>query len=139
MTTANVRPGRVSLIGAGPGDPSLLTRNHWNVVLAAMRPSARPPMNINALAHIFEMAGEAQLVQFSGEVDRSAASYFGLNIWPKQRPGRGQLGLPLSSLGPRPIIRKLVGGLKAGEEAYHGTDREADAVVRIVKAEDEGE
>jgi hypothetical protein len=129
---------RGASVGVFP-HPLFLEQGAWDAVIVAMQPSEKPPMDIRSMGRIVETAREALLVQFSGEVDRSAASYFGLNIWPKQRPGRGQLGLPLSALGPRPIIRKLIGGLKAGEEAYHGTDREADAVVRIVKAEDEGE
>jgi hypothetical protein len=115
--------------------PSLLTRNDWDVVVVAMRPSARPPMNINALAHIVETAGEALLVQFSGEVDRSAANYFGLRIWPPKRPGRGQLGLPLHALGPQLPVCKLVAGLKAAESAYRGVRFEDGDIGYMVDAE----
>lgn len=119
--------------------PLFLEQHAWDAVIVAMQPSQKPPMDIRSMGRIAETAPDAILVQFSGDIDRSAVSYFGLDIWPKQRPGRGQLGLPLSALGPHPIVRKLVGGLKAGEEAYRGTDREADAVVRIVTAEVEDE
>lgn len=114
--------------------PSLLTDGKWDVIVAALRPSDRPPMDINSLGRISESSRQALLVQFSGEIDRSAASYFGLTVWPPKRPTRGQLGLPLDVLGAAPAIRKLTGGLKAAEAAYRGAELGRDSVGYIVKA-----
>ncbi|MFK0689106.1 hypothetical protein ACFX5Q_12975 [Mesorhizobium sp. IMUNJ 23033] len=124
------RGARVSVFA----HPSLLTDSKWDVIVAAMRPSDRPPMDIKSLGRISETSRHALLVQFSGEIDRSAASYFGLRVWPPKRPARGQLGLPLDVLGAAPAIRKLTGGLKAAEAAYRGEALGRDSVGFIVKA-----
>jgi hypothetical protein len=100
--------------------PDLLTADAWQAVVSAMRPSDRPPMNINGLGRIFERAPDAQFVQFSGEIDRTAAGYFGMRVWPAKKPARCQLGLSMDALGPEPVIRKVAGGLKAAEAAYRG-------------------
>lgn len=115
--------------------PLLLGHSRWDAVIVAMSPSARQSVNVNALGHIREKAGNALLVQFSGDVDRSAASYFGLQVWPPKRPGRGQLGLPFDAAGPDPSIRRLVAGLKAAEIIYRGTQRGRDDIGRIVEEE----
>ena len=91
--------------------PLLLPADAWDAIIVAMRPSDKPAMNINSLGRIFENSHEALLVQFSGEIDRTAASYFGMRVWPPKKPARGQLGLSLDVLGPGPAIRKLTGGL----------------------------
>jgi hypothetical protein len=90
-------------------------------------------MNINSLGRIFENARKAPLVQFSGEIDRSAASYFGLMVWPSKKPGRGQLGLPLDVLGPSPAVRRLTGGLKAAEAVYRGVELGRDDIGFLVE------
>jgi hypothetical protein len=114
--------------------PQLLTAGPWDAIIVAMRPSDKPPMNINSLGHLFEITPEALLVQFSGEIDRSAASYFGLKVWPPKKPVRGHLGLPLDVLGPGPAIRKLTGGLKAAEVAYRGAELGPGAIGFIVES-----
>ena len=115
--------------------PLLLAAGNWNAVIAAMRSSAKPPMSVRGLGHIAEQAGDALLIQFSGEIDRSAAGYFGLKLWPQKRPGRNHLGLPLDALGPMPSIRKLVAGLKAAEAAYRGEQMGGEHIGFIVDKE----
>ncbi|TIO48242.1 MAG: hypothetical protein E5Y00_31060 [Mesorhizobium sp.] len=91
-------------------------------------------MDINSLGRIARRTRQALLVQFSGGIDRSAASYFGLRVWPPKRPNRGELGLPLEILGAAPVIRRLTGGLKAAEAAYRGAELGRDSVGFLVKA-----
>ncbi|MEI9413439.1 hypothetical protein [Mesorhizobium sp. Cs1321R2N1] len=114
--------------------PVLLTDDAWDVIVVAMRPSDKPPMDINSLGRIGRNSNQTLLVQFSGGIDRSAASYFGLTVWPPKRPGRDQLGLPLDVLGAAPTVRRLTGGLKAAEAAYRGAELGEDSVGFLVKA-----
>ncbi|MER8576114.1 hypothetical protein NKH19_28515 [Mesorhizobium sp. M1338] len=114
--------------------PMLLTDDAWDVIVVAMRPSDKPPMDINRLGRIARNSRQALLVQFSGGIDRSAASYFGLRVWPQKRPARGQLALPLDVLGSAPIVRRLTGGLKAAEAAYRGAELGGDSVGFLVTA-----
>lgn len=114
--------------------PVLLTDDAWQVIVVAMRPSAKPPMDINSLGRIARKSRQTLLVQFSGGIDRSAATYFGLRVWPPKRPNRGELGLPLETLGPAPVIRRLTGGLKAAEAAYRDAELGGDSVGFLVKA-----
>jgi hypothetical protein len=115
--------------------PSLLFAAEWDAIVAAMRPSDKPPMNINNLGLIFQNGHDAVLVQFSGEVDRSAASYFGMKIWPPKKPDRGQLGLPLDVLGPEPVLRKVTAGLKAAEIARRGGELDSGSIGYFVERE----
>ncbi len=124
------RGARVSVFS----HPVLLTDDAWEVIIVAMRPSAKPPMDINSLGRIARRSRQALLVQFSGGIDRSAASYFGLKVWPPKRPNRGELGLPLEILGAAPVIRRLTGGLKAAEAAYRDAELGGDSVGFLVKA-----
>jgi hypothetical protein len=112
----------------------LLTDDAWDVIVVAMRPSDKASMDINCLGRIARNSHQALLVQFSGGVDRSAASYFGLRIWPLKRPTSGQLGLPLDVLGPAPMVSRLTGGLKAAEAAYRGAELGGDSVGFLVTA-----
>jgi hypothetical protein len=113
--------------------PMHLTESAWDAIVVAMRPSDKPAMNINSLGRISESAPKVLLVQFSGEIDRSAATYFGMRIWPPKKPGRGQLGLPLDVLGPAPTIRKAAAGLKAAELAYRGAGLGGGAIGFVVE------
>ncbi|MES0001677.1 hypothetical protein NKJ90_23220 [Mesorhizobium sp. M0051] len=114
--------------------PMLLTDGTWDVIVVAMRPSDKPSMDINSLGRIARNSRQALLVQFSGGIDRSAASYFGLRVWPPKRLTRGQLGLPLDVLGSAPIVRRLTGGLKAAEAAYRGVELGRDSIGFLVTA-----
>jgi hypothetical protein len=112
--------------------PLLLTPGDWDAVVVALRPSNKPPMDINGLAAIMKNSRGAQLVQFSGEVDRVAARYFGLQLWPQRRPARGALGIPAAALGAASIIRRLVGGLKAAETVRRRGVESGSATIGFV-------
>jgi hypothetical protein len=124
------RGARVSVFS----HPSLLTDNVWDVIIVAMRPSDRQSMDINSLGRVAGTSRHTLLVQLSGKIDRSAASYFGLRVWPPKRPTSGQPSLPLDILGADPVIRRLTGGLKAAEAAYRGAEMGGDSVGFLVNA-----
>jgi hypothetical protein len=124
--------GKVSLFP----HPLLMSGIVCDLVVVALQPSARPPMDIVALGSIAGDSPGTLLVQFSGEVDRSAAAYFGLKLWPLQKPDRGEFGLPFGLAGAGASLRKLVGGLKAAEAAFRGEGGEGASFVRLVKAGD---
>ncbi len=108
--------------------PMLLTRAAWDAVVVALRPSSSPPMDIKGLAAVMDKAGGAKLVQFSGEIDRVAANYFGFQVWPQRKPWRGRPGIAAEVLGPSAMVRRLVGGLKAAEAALHGAKLGSDEI-----------
>ncbi|MDW6021591.1 hypothetical protein SAZ10_07405 [Mesorhizobium sp. BAC0120] len=108
--------------------PLLLTRDDWDAVVVALRPSEKPAMDVNGLAAVSENARRALLVQFSGEIDRLAARYFGMQLWPQRKPARGQLGLALETLGEAPVFRRFVGGLKAADTVRRGAQLAADEI-----------
>lgn len=112
--------------------PQMLLPEMWDAVVVALRPAEKPSMDINGLARVFEAAHGSLLIQFSGEIDRLAARYFGLRVWPPRKPARGQLGVSSEILGWHPTIRRLVGGLKAAEMARRGADLRRDGIGSIV-------
>ena len=114
--------------------PQMLLPETWDAVVVALRPAEKPPLDINGLAWVFEAARGSLLIQFSGEIDRLAARYFGLRVWPPRKPGRGQLGVAPELLGWNPIIRRIVAGLKAAEMARRGADLRRDSVGFIAGA-----
>ncbi|RVD59198.1 hypothetical protein EN828_11850 [Mesorhizobium sp. M2D.F.Ca.ET.185.01.1.1] len=110
----------------------MLLPEMWDAVVVALRPAAKPSMDINGLARVSEAAHGSLLIQFSGEIDRLAARYFGLRVWPPRKPPRGQLGVSSEILGWYPTIRRLVGGLKAAEMARRGADLRRDGIGWII-------
>src|SRR5690606_31446945 len=114
--------------------PLLMSGSSWDMIVVAVQPSARPPMDIISLGSIAGDSRDALLVQFSGEIDRSSANYFELKLWPLQQPDRGEYGLPFAFLGVEASLRKLVGGLKAAEDVFGGGDDAPGAIARIVKS-----
>ncbi|TPN85065.1 hypothetical protein FJ988_10635 [Mesorhizobium sp. CU3] len=114
--------------------PQMLVPEMWDAVVVALRPAEKPSMDINGLARVFEAARGSLLIQFSGEIDRLAARYFGLRVWPPRKPGRGQLGIAPELLGWNPTIRRIVGGLKAAEMARRGADMHRESVGFIASA-----
>jgi hypothetical protein len=118
--------------------PLVLTRTTWDAVVVALRPSVRPPMDINGLAAVLENARGTKLVQFSGEIDRVAARYFNLEVWPPRRGARSQLGLAADAIAPAAMIRRLVGSIKAAEAARRGAKLSSHDIGFLVDGDSMG-
>ena len=101
------------------GDSASLTSNSWDAIVLALRPDT-PPTGGEFFAALAEMAPHVLVTQFWGDVDRSAASHFGVRMWPPQEPSKGHMGILLSVLGPEPIVRLQAGGLRAAELVLRG-------------------
>ncbi len=92
----------------------------WDAILLAKRPHDEPRLGIQDLGWIAKSAPNATVIQYWGDVDRKAARYFELKVWPQRTPGKGQWGLPLDTLGPSPMLRRITGGLKAAQTVLAG-------------------
>jgi hypothetical protein len=101
-------------------NPDMVFAHSWDAIVLAQRPTDRPRLNIRDLGRIAGIAPGAVIVQYWGDIDRKAAHYFGLDVWPPRAPGKGQLAVPLEALGPEPAVRLLAGSLKAAELVLAG-------------------
>lgn len=87
----------------------------WDAVVVALRPCGRPVLTASDVAALAEVAPEAVVIQFWGDLDRSALAAAGLPVWPEAPPPPGHMGILPSAVGPEPVVRLQAAGLKVGE------------------------
>jgi hypothetical protein len=90
----------------------------YDAVLLAMRPRRRLNLTAPDIRRIGSRWPGAVLVQFYGDMDRSACREGFVGIWPPEDPKRGHMGILPSDIGPEAVIRLQTGGLKAAEAAF---------------------
>ena len=105
----------------------------WDAVIVALDPARNAPLGHREFAHLAKVARGARLFQFWGDIDRAAAAIHGFApITPVIEPEKGHMGILLSAVGPKPIIRLQSGGLKAAEFVLRGGYPAAGTVAELL-------
>lgn len=108
--------------------------DEWDAVLVALSPGREPRIGQAEARHLAAvMPAEAIVVQFWGDVDRSAAMSNSLDVWPREPPGTGHMAILLSEVGPEPIVRLQTGGLRAAEWIQRGGAASPDGFAQLVQ------
>ena len=94
---------------------------HCDVVLLAMQEEEHALTASDAVLLGDEAPG-AVVVQYLGSADRRRAGCRRVPVWPEKAPRPGHMGILPSALGPEPIIRLQVGGLKVGQLLAQGIE-----------------
>jgi hypothetical protein len=93
---------------------------YCDALLLAVRPRRGPAISIAEAKLLRESAPGAVVVQYWGDVDRTALAASGVPIWPEEAPQAGHMGILFSAIGPEAPIRLQAGGLKVGELLARG-------------------
>jgi hypothetical protein len=86
-----------------------------DVVLVALRPTGDPTVDADAAQQLARRWPDAIVVQYWGDIDRSALAAAGLPYWPPGPPRPGHMAVLPSAVGPEPIVRLQAGGLKVAQ------------------------
>lgn len=114
-------------------DVQAVYRDEWDAIIVALRPAAEPRIGSPEATHLAACApAGATVVQFWGDVDRTALSANGFGIWPMVPPAMGHMGILLSEIGPEPIVRLQAGGLRAAEWVRRNKAVSSDGFAQIV-------
>ncbi|MFK4486109.1 hypothetical protein [Bradyrhizobium sp. USDA 336] len=114
-------------------DVRTLYHDQWDAIIVALRPAAEPRIGSAEAAHLVACAPPgAIVVQFWGDMDRTALSASGLGVWPTTPPELGHMGILLSDLGPEPVVRLQAGGLRAAEWVRRSRAVSSDGLAQIV-------
>jgi hypothetical protein len=93
---------------------------HVDAVVVALTPRSQPVIGAAAAAQIATRWPGAVVTQYWGDLDRGALAAAEVPYWPLAAPDAGHMGILPSAVGPEPIVRLQVGGLKAGEILWRG-------------------
>ncbi len=102
----------------------------WDAVVLAQRPTNKMRLDITALGKLAKAAAGTAIIQYWGDIDRKAARYFGLRVWPPRSPGKGQMGMPLEMLGPEPLLRLVAGAFKSAEMLMAGQPLDPEGLAQ---------
>jgi hypothetical protein len=133
-----VGPLRAGLSSAGAsavtfGSVEAVYRNDWDAIIVALQPTSAIRVGVSEARHLANCSPPATAVlQFWGDVDRTALIASGLAVWPPAPPKMGHMGILLSEIGPEPIVRLQAGGLRAAESVRRGGDTAAAWFAQIV-------
>ncbi|WP_295813372.1 hypothetical protein [uncultured Nitratireductor sp.] len=108
----------------------------WDAIVLAKRPHEEPRLAIQDLGWIAKSAPNATVIQYWGDVDRKAARYFELKVWPQRTPGKGQWGIPLETLGAEPMLQRITGSLKAAQTVLAGMPTEPGGLAQTLTSTD---
>jgi hypothetical protein len=86
-----------------------------DVIMIAARPTGRPIIDAATATLVGQNWPGAIVVQFWGDIDRTALAAAGVGYWPTTSPGAGHMGVLPSAIGPEPVVRLQTGGLKVAE------------------------
>lgn len=90
-----------------------------DAVVVALTPQPQPVIGPAAAVEIATRWPGAVVTQYRGDLDRGALAAAGVPYLPLAAPSAGHMGILPSEVGPEPIVRLQVGGLKAGEILWH--------------------
>ena len=108
--------------------------DEWDAVVVALLPAREPRIGHAEARHLAAIIPpEAVVVQFWGDVDRHAAMFHSLSLWPTPPPSAGHMAVLLSEIGPEPIVRLQTGGLRAAEWIRRGGAASPDGFAQIVQ------
>lgn len=86
-----------------------------DAIVVALKPGPVPVVGPDEADKIAVVYPGAVVVQFWGDLDRRALMLADVPFWPIEAPSPGHMGILPSAVGPVPIIKLQVGGLKVGE------------------------
>jgi len=104
-----------------------------DAVIVAMKPRGAPVFNAADALRLSQKAPGAVLVQYWGDVDRTALAAAEVPVWPPRAPPAGHMGILPSAVGPEPIVRLQAGGLKVGQILQHGLERASPEDLELVQ------
>lgn len=114
----------------------LVFEHSWDAIVLALRPLDEPRLGIRDLGVIAKAAPAATIIQYWGDIDRKAARYFELSVWPPRTPGKGQWGLPLETLGAEPVLRRITGALKSAQLVLAGAPTQPGGLAQVLTQND---
>ncbi len=86
-----------------------------DVLLLAQRPNWKSILSESEARWLSKNWPNTIIAQFWGDIDREALANHGLHYWPQTGPSPGHMAVLPSAVGPDPIIRLQIGGLKVAE------------------------
>lgn len=87
----------------------------YDAILVALHPRSASVLSVEDTVLLARHWPGAVVVQFWGDIDRSAMLDNEVPFWPVESPAPGHMGILPSAVGPEPVIRLQAGGLKVGE------------------------
>ncbi len=103
---------RVDLFGSLPASTNNAV---YDAIVVALQPRPKPIIDPGDADRIARFWPGAVVLQFWGDLDRTALTAEGVHVWPAEPPKPGHMGILPSAVGPEPIVRLQAGGLKVGE------------------------
>lgn len=110
----------------------------YDAVIVALQPSEHPALGDAEAQLLAKLCPGAVVVQFWGDIDRTALAAHDLPYWPFEAPPSGHMGVLPSQVGPEPVVRLQAGGLKVGELLWKERRRGASVAAAIEAAEASG-
>ena len=87
----------------------------YDVILVALQSQTQPVLSAMDADKIAKYWPGSVVAQYWGDIERSAFLSQNILVCPEVEPKPGHMGILPSAVGPEPIIRLQVGGLKAAE------------------------
>jgi hypothetical protein len=89
-----------------------------DAILVALKPRAELVLSADDASIIAERWPGVVVAQFWGDIDRIALAAADVPVSPTHAPKAGHMGILPSGVGPEPVVRLQVGGLKAAEVIF---------------------
>lgn len=105
-----------------------------DVLLVAQLPCWKPVVSMDDALWLSRHAPNTLIMQFWGDLDRSMLDMLGLRYWPEIAPPSGHMAVLPSAVGPEPIIRLQVGGLKVGQVLLKPWEQRTAADMEYIDA-----
>jgi len=109
-----------------------LPQEPWHAVICALRPGRTPRIGPRDVKRLARVAPEAVVVQFWGDIDRSALAKARLPVWPHREPAPGHMAGLLDETGPEAVVRLQAGGILAAQRVFRGDASASDPVAQLL-------
>ncbi|MCV9967057.1 hypothetical protein OIU34_35080 [Pararhizobium sp. BT-229] len=126
--------GAGAIVSSGPDFEFLRDGSQPDVLLVAQRPCWKPVVSADDALWLSRHAPHTVIMQFWGDLDRSMLDTLGLRYWPEIAPPSGHMAVLPSAVGPEPIIRLQVGGLKVGQVLLKPREQRTAADMEYIDA-----